>query len=63
MAVTVIGTGSGAPDGMFSAGDAYERFMGRWSRERLKTTRTANEHCWVAVVSDSFPPFPLVSTT
>ena len=33
MAVIVVGTGSGAQDGMFSAGDAYERFMGRWSRE------------------------------
>jgi SAM-dependent methyltransferase len=33
MAVIVFGTGSGAQDGMFSAGDAYERFMGRWSRE------------------------------
>ena len=32
-AVIVFGTGSGAQDGMFSAGDAYERFMGRWSRE------------------------------
>ena len=28
-----LGTGSGGQDGMFSAGDAYERFMGRWSRE------------------------------
>ena len=33
MLVIVLGTGSGAQDGMFSAGDAYERFMGRWSRE------------------------------
>ena len=33
MLVIVFGTGSGAQDGMFSAGDAYERFMGRWSRE------------------------------
>jgi SAM-dependent methyltransferase len=33
MAVIVFGTGSGAQDGMFSVGDAYERFMGRWSRE------------------------------
>jgi SAM-dependent methyltransferase len=33
MAVSVVGTGSGAQHGMFSAGDAYERFMGRWSRE------------------------------
>jgi SAM-dependent methyltransferase len=32
-AVVVFGTGSRAQDGMFSAGDAYERFMGRWSRE------------------------------
>jgi SAM-dependent methyltransferase len=33
MAVIVFGTGSGAQDGMFWGGDAYERFMGRWSRE------------------------------
>jgi SAM-dependent methyltransferase len=33
MAVSVFGTRTGAQDGMFSAGDAYERFMGRWSRE------------------------------
>jgi len=33
MLVIVFGAGSGAQDGMFSAGDAYERFMGRWSRE------------------------------
>ena len=33
MLVIVFGNGSGAQDGMFSAGDAYERFMGRWSRE------------------------------
>jgi SAM-dependent methyltransferase len=33
MAEIVFGTGSGEQDGMFSAGDAYERFMGRWSRE------------------------------
>ena len=26
-------TSVAAPDGMFSAGDPYERFMGRWSRE------------------------------
>ncbi len=32
IAVIVFGTGSGAQGGMFSAGDAYERFMGRWSR-------------------------------
>ena len=33
MLVIVFAAGSGAQDGMFSAGDAYERFMGRWSRE------------------------------
>lgn len=33
MAASVLSTGTGAQDGMFSAGDAYERFMGRWSRE------------------------------
>jgi len=32
-AVSVFGTSTGAQDGLFSAGDAYERFMGRWSRE------------------------------
>jgi SAM-dependent methyltransferase len=31
MAVSVVGVR--AQDGMFSAGDAYERFMGKWSRE------------------------------
>lgn len=38
--ITLIGlgvfsmtVGSGAQGGLFSAGDAYERFMGRWSRE------------------------------
>jgi protein-L-isoaspartate O-methyltransferase len=33
MAVSVFGPSIGAQDGMFSAADAYERFMGRWSRE------------------------------
>jgi ubiquinone/menaquinone biosynthesis C-methylase UbiE len=33
MAVSVFGTSTGAQDRTFSAGDAYERFMGRWSRE------------------------------
>ena len=33
MLMIVFAAGSGAQDGMFSAGDAYERFMGRWSRE------------------------------
>ena len=33
MLIVVSGAGAGAQDGMFSAGDAYERFMGRWSRE------------------------------
>jgi SAM-dependent methyltransferase len=33
MAVSGFGTKTGAQDGMFSAGDAYERFMGRWSRD------------------------------
>ena len=33
MAVNVFGTSTGPQDGMFSAGDAYERIMGRWSRE------------------------------
>ena len=33
MAAGVFGTRTGAQRGMFSAGDAYERFMGRWSRE------------------------------
>jgi SAM-dependent methyltransferase len=33
VAVTVCATGAGAQGGMFSAADAYERFMGRWSRE------------------------------
>jgi len=32
-AVSVFGNSTGAQDGLFSAGDAYERFMGRWSRE------------------------------
>ena len=32
VAVSVFGSSAGAQDGMFSAGDAYERFMGRWSR-------------------------------
>lgn len=32
VAVSVCAT-IGAQDGMFSAGDTYERFMGRWSRE------------------------------
>ncbi len=33
MAVSVFGTSTGTQDRVFSAGDAYERFMGRWSRE------------------------------
>ena len=33
MLMIVFAAGSAAQDGMFSAGDAYERFMGRWSRE------------------------------
>jgi SAM-dependent methyltransferase len=33
VAVSVCATGVGAQGGMFSAGDGYERFMGRWSRE------------------------------
>lgn len=33
MIVTVCATGVGAQGGMFSGGEAYERFMGRWSRE------------------------------
>ena len=32
MAAGIFGTRNGAQRGMFSAGDAYERFMGRWSR-------------------------------
>ncbi len=32
VAVSVCATGVGAQGGMFSAGDEYERFMGRWSR-------------------------------
>src|ERR671924_478675 len=32
VAVSVCATGAGAQSGMFSAGDEYERFMGRWSR-------------------------------
>jgi len=31
--VSVCATNVSAQGGMFSAGDAYERFMGRWSRE------------------------------
>jgi SAM-dependent methyltransferase len=31
--VLLSSTATGAQDKMFSAGDAYERFMGRWSRE------------------------------
>jgi SAM-dependent methyltransferase len=30
--VNIFATSGGEPSGMFSAGDAYERFMGRWSR-------------------------------
>lgn len=33
LAVSVCATSVSAQGGMFSAGDAYERFMGRWSRE------------------------------
>ena len=33
VAVSVCATGVGAQGGMFLAGDGYERFMGRWSRE------------------------------
>jgi SAM-dependent methyltransferase len=33
VAVSVCATGVGAQGGMFSAGDGYERFMGRWSRD------------------------------
>jgi SAM-dependent methyltransferase len=33
MAVSVIGASGVRQSGMFSEGDAYERFMGRWSRE------------------------------
>ena len=33
VAVSVCATGVGAQGGMFSAGEGYERFMGRWSRE------------------------------
>lgn len=33
VAASVCATSVGAQGGMFSAGDAYERFMGRWSRE------------------------------
>ena len=33
MAVSVFGTSTGAEEGIFSAGDESERFMGRWSRE------------------------------
>ena len=32
-AVGVLAAGSGAQENMFSGGDRYERFMGRWSRE------------------------------
>jgi SAM-dependent methyltransferase len=32
-AVSVCATGVGAQGGMFSAGDGYERFMGRWSQD------------------------------
>jgi SAM-dependent methyltransferase len=32
VAVSVCATGIGEQGGMFSAGDEYERFMGRWSR-------------------------------
>ena len=32
-AVSVFATRDGAQSGIFSVGDAYERFMGRWSRE------------------------------
>jgi hypothetical protein len=33
VAVSVCATGVGAQGGIFSAGDGYERFMGRWSRD------------------------------
>ena len=33
VAVSACATSVGAQGGMFSAGDGYERFMGRWSRE------------------------------
>jgi SAM-dependent methyltransferase len=33
LAVSVCATSVSAQGGMFSTGDAYERFMGRWSRE------------------------------
>ena len=31
-AVGVLAAGRGAQENMFSGGDRYERFMGRWSR-------------------------------
>jgi len=33
LVVVSIAAGGGAQDSMFSGGEAYERFMGRWSRE------------------------------
>lgn len=33
IAIGVLAANGGAQEGMFSFGDAYERFMGRWSRE------------------------------
>ena len=33
IAVSVVATSAARQKGMFSGGDAYERFMGRWSRE------------------------------
>ena len=33
LAISVIAASGAVQEGMFSGGDAYERFMGRWSRE------------------------------
>jgi SAM-dependent methyltransferase len=33
IAIGVVAAGGGAQDRMFAGGEAYERFMGRWSRE------------------------------
>jgi hypothetical protein len=31
--ISVLAAGNSGQERMFSAGDAYERFMGKWSRE------------------------------